>query len=90
MEELTCFSTCLYQILSKFTGFLLPLLFSVLPSTLSCDSSVISEETGNLYIMHDTTENRSCHVEQINNMLLKSLIPKWNLGVVCSIRYPLP
>lgn len=75
MEELTCFSTCLYQILSKFTGFL-PLLFSVLPSTLSCDSSVISEETGNLYIIHDTIENRSSHVEQINSMLLKSLIPK--------------
>lgn len=75
MEELTCFSTCLYQILSKFTGFL-PLLFSVLPSTLSCDSSVISEETGNLCIIHDTIENRSSHVEQINNMLLKSLIPK--------------
>lgn len=75
MEELTCFSTCLYQILSKFTGFL-PLLFSVLPSTLSCDSSVISEETGNLYTIHDTIENRSSHVEQINNMLLKSLIPK--------------
>lgn len=75
MEELTCFSTCLYQILSKFTGFL-PLLFSVLPSTLSCDSSVISEETENLYIIHDTIENRSSHVEQINSMLLKSLIPK--------------
>lgn len=75
MEELTCFSTCLYQILSKFTGFL-PLFFSVLPSTLSCDSSVISEETGNLYIIHDTIENRSSHVEQINSMLLKSLIPK--------------
>lgn len=75
MEELNCFSTCLYQILSKFTGFL-PLLFSVLPSTLSCDSSVISKEIENLYIIHDTIENRSSHVEQINNMLLKSLIPK--------------
>lgn len=66
---------CLYQILSKFTGFL-PLLFSVLPSALSCDSSVISEETENLYIIHDTIENRSSHVGQINSMLLKSLIPK--------------
>lgn len=75
MEELNCFSTCLYQILSKFTGFL-PLLFSVLPSTLSCDSSVISKEIENLYIIHDTIENRSSHVKQINNMLLKSLIPK--------------